>query len=202
MRGRLALLAMAAVFALPGAAQPNAAHLSRGGVVRAQAVVDSVFLNRRAGEGTIDGGDWASYLMARLGVVPLPDTTGIEVLTDSAHIVFSGRISDLPAEGRAMLGPLAALLDSTAVLAADVVMVPADTGLVHFRLRGVSVAGFPIPEMVLQSMLFNIGDRYPALTRSGRDLYVQIPPDGKVTLVAGAVRLSAPPVSPGSRPPA
>lgn len=194
-----ALLLLVAV-APPGAAQARG-HLSRWGVTRAQAVVDSVFINRLAADGIIEAGDWASYLMARLGVTPLPDSSGIAVTIDSTHVVFSGRLADLPAEARAMLGPLAALLDSTTVLAADVVMVPADRGLVHFRLRGVNVGGLPVPEMVLQSMLFNIGDRYPALTRSGRDLYVQIPPDGRVALSAGAVRLAVPPATVGVRSP-
>lgn len=176
-------------------------HLSRGGVIRAQAVVDSVFINRQSANGTIEAGDWASYLMARLGVSPLPDSSGIAIAIDSAHVVFSGRLADLPDEARAMLGPLAALLDSTTVLSADVVMVPADRGLVHFRLRGVNVGGLPVPEMVLQSMLYNIGDRYPALTRSGRDLFVQIPPDGRVTLATRAVRLAVPPATVGVRSP-
>jgi hypothetical protein len=200
MKGVLvALTLLAGVTPRGGAQTPG--HLSRGGVIRAQAVVDSVFINRQSADGAIEGGDWASYLMARLGVTPLPDSSGIAVAIDTAHIVFSGRLADLPAEARAMLGPLAALLDSTTVLAADVVMIPADRGLIHFRLRGVSVGGLPVPEMVLQSMLFNIGDRYPALTRSGRDLFVQIPPDGRVVLAAGAVRLAVPPSTVGVRTP-
>jgi hypothetical protein len=36
-------------------------------------------------------------------------------------------------------------------------------------------------------MMMNIGDKYPALTKTGRDLYVQIPPDGRVSLTLGAV---------------
>ncbi|HEV8357809.1 MAG TPA: hypothetical protein VGQ17_13735 [Gemmatimonadales bacterium] len=185
----------------PGAAQAGTGRLSRCGVVRAQAVVDSVFIDRTSTSGTIEGGDWASYLMARLGVSPLPDTSSILVAVDSEHIAFSGRIQDLPAEARAMLGALAALVDSGTVLVADVVLLPANKGLAHFRLRGVTVGAFPVPEVVLHSMLLDVGERYPALTRSGRDLYVQIPPDGRVMLVPGAVKLAAPRLSPATAPP-
>ena len=195
----LAAVLLAAPWLAPGAAaQPSPSRLSRCGVVRAQAVVDSVFLDRTATSGTIDGGDWASYLMARLGVTPLPDTSSILVAADTAHIAISGRIQDLPAEARAMLGALAALVDSSTVLTADVEMLPASKGLAHFRLRGITVGVFPVPEVVLHSMLLDVGERYPALTKSGRDLYVEIPPDGRVTLVSGGVRLTAPPRAAGS----
>ena len=181
----------AATLLLPSQAPPG--RISRAGVARAQAVVDSVFLDRKATEGSIDGGDWASYLMARLGVEPIPENTEIQIIVDSQHIVLSGRIQDLPEEARAMIGPLAALVDSSTVLAADIAMHPASQGLSHFRLEGVTIGGFPVPEVILRSMLLDVGEHYPALTKTGRDLYVEIPPDGKVTLIPGAVRLTAPP---------
>lgn len=180
----ISLAALAAVQAVPG-------RISRAGVARAQAVVDSVFLDRRILAGTIEGGDWASYLMARLGVEPIPENTEILIAVDSEHIVLSGRLQDLPQEARAMIGPLAALVDSSTVLAAEIALLPAAPGLSHFRLQGVSVGGFPVPELVLRSMLMDVGENYPALTKSGRDLYVEIPTDGRVTLVPGAVRLTA-----------
>lgn len=185
----VALVALAATQAPTGRITPD-------GVVRAQAVVDSVFLDRKAREGFIDGGDWASYLMVRLGVTPLPDSVGIIITTDSQAITFTGRIQDLPPEGRAMLGPLLALMDSSTVLAAEVVQLPASTGIAHFQLRRVTVGGFPVPDIVLRSMLLDIGERYPALTKTGRDLFVQIPPDGSVVLVKDGVRLAAPPAAP------
>jgi len=188
------LLVLAAAF-LP--AQNGSGRITPAGVARAQAVVDSVFLDRKAREGFIEGGDWASYLMVRLGVTPLPDSVGIEVATDSQAITFSGRIQDLPPEGRAMMGPLLALMDSTTVLVAEVVLLPSGRGLAHFQLSRVTVGGFPVPEIVLRSMLFNIGDRYPELTKSGRDLFVQIPPDGAVVLVKDGVRIAAPSLGPG-----
>lgn len=187
------LLVLVAAF-LPG--QQGAGRITPAGVARAQAVVDSVFLDRKAREGFIEGGDWASYLMVRLGVTPLPDSVGIQVITDSQAITFTGRIQDLPAEGREMMGPLLALLDSTTVVKADVVLLPSGKGLAHFQLSRVTVGGFPVPEIVLRSMLFNVGDRYPELTKSGRDLFVQIPPDGAVMLVRDGVRIAAPSLGP------
>lgn len=179
------------LFALALLQAPPAGRITPAGVARAQAVVDSVFLDRKATEGSIEGGDWASYLMVRLGVTPLPDSVGVQVTVDSQRIVFSGRIQDLPAEARAMLGPIAALVDSSTVLSADIVLLPASKGLAHFQLHGVTVGVFPVPEIILRSMLFNVGERYPALTKSGRDLFVQIPEDGRVALVPGAVQLNA-----------
>jgi hypothetical protein len=178
-------------------AQATTGRITPAGVARAQAVVDSVFLDRKAREGFIEGGDWASYLMVRLGVTPLPDSVGIVVATDSQAITFTGRIQDLPAEAQAMLGPLVALLDPSTVLAAEVVQLPSGKGIAHFQLSRVTVGGFPVPEIVLRSMLLNIGDSYPELTKSGRDLFVQIPPDGAVLLVKDGVRLAAPPIGPG-----
>lgn len=168
-------------------------RITREGVARAQAVVDSVFLDRKATEGRIEGGDWASYLMARLGVEPIPENTEIQIAVDSEKIVLSGRLQDLPAEARAMIGPLAALVDSSTVLAAEIALLPSAPGLAHFRLEKVSIGGFPVPEIILRSMLLDVGERYPALTKTGRDLYVEIPLIGRVSLVPGAVRLTMPP---------
>ncbi len=168
---------------------PTAGRITPAGVARAQAVVDSVFLDRKAALGSIEGGDWASYMMVRLGVTPLPDSIGIQVAVDSQRIVFSGRIQDLPPEARAMLGPLSALVDSSTMLTADVVQLPASQGLAHFQLRGVTVGMFPVPDLILRSMLLDIGERYPALTKTGRDLFVQIPDDGHIALATGTVRL-------------
>ena len=189
MMGRV-LIALVAVWA--GVHQAPAGRITPGGVVRAQTVVDSVFLERTAKEGFIEGGDWASYLMARLGVTPLPDSVGMMVDTDSTRIAFIGRIADLPEEGRRMMGPLLAIMDTNTTLKAEVIQLPAGQGIAHFQLSRVTVGGFPVPELILRSMLMNVGDRYPELTKTGRDLFVQIPPDGAVRLVTGGVRLTAP----------
>ncbi|MGQ0703892.1 MAG: hypothetical protein ACT4PM_12235 [Gemmatimonadales bacterium] len=164
-------------------------RISRAGVARAQAVVDSVFLDRLVPQGQIEAGDWASYLMARLGVEPIPENTEITVVADTEHVQFSGRLQDLPEDARNLLGPLAALVDSSTVITAEIVQIPEGRGLAHFQLRSVRIGNFPVPETVLRYMLMDVGERYPQLTKTGRDLYIQIPPDGRVSLVAGAVRI-------------
>jgi hypothetical protein len=170
-----------------------AGRLSNEGVLRASAMVDSVFIDRVLAEGIIDGGDWASYMLARLGAVRIQDSLGILVQVDTGHIEVRGRLQDLPLEARQLLGPLASLVDSSTVVVADVVLQRTGHEVVRFWLRGVRVSGFPFPELLLASMMKEVGHQYPALTASGRDLYVQVPADGIVTLVSGGVRLSAPP---------
>ena len=57
--------------AAPGTGQaPSPGHLSNDGVLRASSQVDSVFVARTKADGRVDGGDWASYLLARLGAGP------------------------------------------------------------------------------------------------------------------------------------
>jgi len=186
-----ALLLVATSVSGQTAAPPRAAdttgRITRTGVARAQAVVDSVFLDRLTPQGYIEGGDWVSYLMARLGVEPIPENTEIKVKVDTSHVEFSSRLQDLPAEARAMLGALEALVDSSTVLTAEIEQIPAAKGVAHFRLSRVLIGRFPVPETILRYMLLDVGERYPALTKSGRDLFVEIPPDGRVSLVAGAI---------------
>jgi hypothetical protein len=59
-------------------------------------------------------------------------------------------------------------------------------------LQGASVQGIAIPEMILGSILAGVGKQYPALTASGRDLYIQVPSGAGMALEPGAVRLTAP----------
>lgn len=197
IRGALCLLGSGVLHPVGPAAAQAQGRITPAGVARAQAVVDSVFLDRKMAGGSIEGGDWASYMMVRLGVNPLPDSVGIVVTVDSQLITFSGRIQDLPPEARAMMGALAALVDPATVLSAEIEQLPAAKGLAHFQLRRVSVGAFPVPELMLRSMMLEIGEKYPALTETGRDLYVQIPPDGRVMLSTGAVLISIP-AAPGS----
>jgi len=197
VRGALVLWGVGATVPQLVAQQPG--RITPAGVARAQAVVDSVFLDRKVEAGSIEGGDWASYLMVRLGVTPLPDSVGMVVAVDTLLITFSGRIQDLPPEAQAMLGPLSALIDPATIIIAEVEQVPAAVGLAHFRLRGVKVGMFPVPEVMLHSLLLDVGERYPALTKTGRDLYVQIPEDGKVALGLGMVVLSRGSGDPGIR---
>jgi hypothetical protein len=55
----------------------------------------------------------------------------------------------------------------------------------------------PLPETLLASVMLSVGREYPALGTTGRDLFVEIPPDGNVELVAGGVRLSTVPSDDG-----
>ena len=171
-------------------AQGNGGHLSRQGVVRATATVDSVFVARTLKAGQVEGGDWASYLLARLGADQIPDSLAIVVTIDSAHIEVHGRLQDLPLEARRLLGPLASMVDSSTVVAADVSLQRTGPELIRFFLRGLKVNGFPFPDFLLGSMMAQVGRQYPALTPSGRDLYVQIPRDGKVRLGDGVVLIA------------
>ena len=192
-RHRLAALAaLLGAVGTTAAAQGNGGHLSREGVVRATATVDSVFVARTLKAGQVEGGDWASYLLARLGADQIPDSLAILVAIDSAHIEVHGRLQDLPLEARQLLGPLATMVDSSTVILADVALQRTGPELIRFFLRGLRVNGFPFPEFLLGPMMAQVGRQYPALTASGRDLYVQIPRDGQVRLGDGVVLISVP----------
>jgi hypothetical protein len=173
-------------------------RLSADGVVRAGAMVDSVFLDRTRLEGHVAPGDWASYMLARLGAGPIPDSLGIVVAIDSAHIEVRGRLQDLPAESRALLGPLANAVDPSSVIVADILYQRTGKQVARFWLRGLIVNGFPFPEFLLVPMMARVGRQYPELTKSGRDLYVQIPADAAITLVNSAVLLTASPRAVGT----
>jgi hypothetical protein len=176
-------------------------RLSADGVVRAAAMVDSVFLDRTRLEGYVAPGDWASYMLARLGAGPIPDSLGIVVAIDTAHIEVRGRLQDLPAESRALLGPLANAVDSTTMIVADILYQRTGKQVARFWLRRLIVNGFPFPEFLLAPMMARVGRQYPELTKSGRDLYVQIPADAAITLVDSAVLLTASPRAVGTETP-
>ncbi len=164
-------------------------RISMDGIPRANTLVESVFIVRQTREQLVNGGDWVSYLAARLGALPIPDRSGIRVAVDSQRILVDGRMVDLPPETRALFGPMAMLLDSNSVLRAEVVMAPTGPGVVRFVLATISVNGFQIPESILSSFLARVGQQYPVLTKTGRELLVAVPPDGKVNLVNNGVRL-------------
>ncbi len=162
--------------------------LSTAGVFRATAAVDSVFLDRIADEATVDGGDWAAYLMARLGVYPIPDM-GFGVAVDSSRLLLAGRVGDLPPEARAILAPLFLLTGPDARVAAEIHLLAPAPRLVRFHLRAVTLNGVTVPDILVQTVMMQVGRYYPVLTASGRDLYVEIPEGGRVLLVPGGVRL-------------
>ncbi|MBX3146213.1 MAG: hypothetical protein KF785_05540 [Gemmatimonadales bacterium] len=174
---------------------PDPGTLSKAGVIRGAAMVDSVFVDRTLPTGQIDGGDWASYLLARLDAGPMPDGLGIIVRVDTTHINIRGRLQDLPLETRALLGPIAAMVDSSTMIAATVLMQRTGPEILRFWLRSIAVNGMALPEFILGQMMASVGRQYPALTKTGRDLYIQVPRDGVVRLATGAVELGIDPAS-------
>jgi hypothetical protein len=162
------------------------------GVVRATAVVNDVFVARTRSAGAVGGADWVAYLMARLGVHPIPALPGFTVTVDTTDIQMSSRIADLPPETRAELGPLVGFLDPSTPVAGTIMLQSAGPEAVRFHLDQVSLNGFAIPEAFLQSWLADVGRRYPALGRTGRDLLVQIPAGGTVTLGSDSLHLALP----------
>lgn len=182
----------------PAAAVPG--HLSDAGVYRAAALVDSVYVDRLNHEAFVEGGDFASYLVARLGVRPVPDNLAIDVTVDTAAVTLSGRVQDLPEAVRAQLGPALMFLDPSSVIAADVSLVRARVGVVRFHLRNLIVNGVALPEAILAPLMAQVGANYPALTSTGRDLLVAIPDDGTMRLAAGGVRVAVKQAGPTPRP--
>lgn len=167
-------------------------RITPDGVVRASALVDSVFVDRVLPRAIVDGGDFTAYLMARLGVRSLPSDFGYRVTVDSALIHIGGRISDLPREARMALSQLVLVLPPETRLEALVELLPAGREAVRFHLRTATIAGVPVPEAFLTPVLSDIGRQYPALTTTGRDLYVQIPAGAKMKLIEGAVEIAGP----------
>jgi hypothetical protein len=164
-----------------------------GGVLRASAVVDSVFVDRRVPEGYVASGDWASYLMARLGIYPIPPDLKIAVLCDTEGITIQAKVSDLPPEAKVALGPIVGMLPPQTVLGGDISLAKVAREVVRFRLDAIRVNGVALPEGVVAAVMMDVGRQYPALTKSGRVLFVQVPRDAEVKLLAGRVRLVGPP---------
>jgi hypothetical protein len=162
------------------------------GVLRASAAVDSVFIDRVSPSTTVAGGDFAAYLIARLGAPGLPPDFGYRVRVDSTQLRIGGRIDDLPAEARRALAQLLFLLPGATRLEARVTLSPAGPEAARFHLAGATVQGVPVPEAVLQPLMQSVARQYHVLGESGRDLLVQIPAGARVALVQGGVRLIAP----------
>jgi hypothetical protein len=163
------------------------------GVQRASGIVDSVYVDRLVPRGQVPGGDFTAYLMARLGIPALPDDFGFRVQVDSSALRIGGTIADLSAEARRALAQLVMILPPSTRLEARVTLLPAGGRAVRFHLDGATVQGIPVPESVLASMMHGVGRDYPALTETGRDLFIQIPAEGKMKLIPGAVLLIGPP---------
>jgi hypothetical protein len=194
--GTTALLLMA-LCASPTSAQEPAFtdSIRAGGIVRASSVVDSVFVDRTLPHGFVFAGDWSAYLMARLGAVPIPDDLRVAVVADTQQIVLRTRVGDLPFLAKQALGPLLGMLPPETVVEGDIGLDRLGPQVVRFRLLAVRINGLPVPERFLQEVMAGVGRQYPALTHTGRDLLIQVPPEAEVLLAPGGVRLVGPPAA-------
>lgn len=189
-------LLLAALVLLPvpvRAQQDEPDSVTQGGVGRASAIVDAVFVDRLLPEGTVGVGDWASYLMARLGVVPIPRDLRVMVRSDTGRVVISSRVRDLNAETRAALGPMVNMLPPETEISGEITLLVPASEIVQFYLATVRVSGVPLPDGLLAATMLEVGKQYPALSKSGRSLYVQIPADAQVQILPREVRLIGPP---------
>jgi hypothetical protein len=84
------------------------------------------------------------------------------------------------------------LLPPETRLEGQVELLPAGKEAVRFHLAGATVQGVPVPEALFASLMADIGRQYPALTATGRDLFVQIPAGARIRLVPGGVELIGP----------
>ena len=178
---------------------PAGDPITNDGVVRASAVVDSVLLDGLAHDRVVAAGDFASYLMARLGVAPIPADLRFRVVPDTAVLRLTGRVADLPPEAVREIGPIIAFLDPETRLDALVALSRENPRAYRFRLTEVLIGGTRVPDDILQMVMTDVGRRYPALSRTGRDLFVEVPAGATIGLVPGGVRLVAPP-APGPPP--
>jgi len=174
------------------APEPFSKPITEAGVARASALVDSVFIDRQLPRATVDGGDFTAYLMARLGVRVIPPDFGYGVTVDSTGLRIGGRISDLPREAREALAQMVFLLPPETRLEGQVELRPAGKEAVRFHLAGATVQGVAVPESIFAPLMADIGRQYPALTATGRDLYVQVPAGARIRLVPGGVELTGP----------
>jgi len=175
------------------AAQGVEDSVSQIGVTRASAVVDAVFVDRLIPRGTVGAGDWASYLMARLGIVPIPPDVRVRVRSDSSLVRISSRVRDLNAETRAALGPIAGMLPPDTEITGDVTVQRPLPEVVQFYLAAVRVNGVALPEAIVANAMLQVGRNYPALGKSGRSLFVQVPANAEVRFLPGEVLLLGPP---------
>jgi hypothetical protein len=194
--------ALAAALLLPGAsaaAQGPGDSLTTAGVYRASALVDSVFIDRVLPGATVSPGDFGAYLLARLGVMPIPEDLRLRVAVDSAGVVLRGTIADLPLEARRELGPLLGMFSPETPLTGLIRLDKVAREVVRFRLAGITVNGVPLPEPFVARVMLDVGRRFPVLGRTGRDLFVEVPADAEVLLEPGRVRLIGPPAAPPLR---
>jgi hypothetical protein len=167
----------------------SGSRITNAGVERANAILDSVLLQRTHPVDTVDIGDFAAHMLARLDVPPFEDSLGFRVFADPDLIKIKGTFRDFPAESRAELGPIFTFIDSLTPFAAEIALTRGDRGVIRFRLNRVTVAGFPIPEIMLLPALREYNSRYPVLAQNGRELLIAMPIDALVKLVNGGVEI-------------
>ncbi|MBW8773367.1 MAG: hypothetical protein JF590_08780, partial [Gemmatimonadetes bacterium] len=115
------------------AADTIGAHLSNAGVVRAAGKVDSVFVARTLDSTTVAAADWAAYLMARLGVKPIPET-GLRITIDPRALRLHGLIRDIPAEAQTALAAFVSMFDPATPIDAAVTMDRPAPDAIRFHL--------------------------------------------------------------------
>lgn len=186
---RIARALFPVILPMAAAAQagPSGSGISNAGVVRADSAVEAVFVARTRTIDTVAIGDFASHLLARLGVPPFEDSLQFRVTADSALVRITGRLMDFPEYTRRELSPIFAFVDSTTPFTAEISMPQHSNGLMRFRLQRVRVAGYPVPNILLAPALLEYDRRYPVLASEGRELLVAMPADGEAKLVDGGI---------------
>jgi hypothetical protein len=185
------LLVLALLQATP-APDTAGSLMTNAGVIRAAGTVDSVFVARLRDSATVDAGDWTAYLMARLGVKPIPEM-GLRVTVDPLRLRVRGKLKDIPAEARASLATFLSMLDPETPIVATVSLRLEAAHAIVFRLDSAYIGGFAVPEPFLAQGLRVVGEQYPVLANGGRELFVEIPAGALVRLTPGGVQLKGPP---------
>ena len=170
----------------------TAGRMTNAGVLRAAGTVDSVFVTHLRDSATVDAGDWTAYLMARLGVRPIPEM-GLRVTVDSTRLRVHGKVGDIPREAQISLAALVSMFDPATPLEASISVDQASPNAIRFHLDSAWISGFAIPEALLGPGLQVVGEKYQVLANGGRDLFVETPPYGVVRFTPQGVRLVGPP---------
>ncbi len=171
---------------------PDSLRFTNAGVLRADSAVEAVFVTRTRPVDTVAIGDFASHLLARLGVPPFEDSLAFLVTADTSRVRIQGRLRDFPPESREELGPIFSFIDSLTPFIATISMPQHSGGIMRFRLERVTVSGFPIPDILLLPALQEYDRRYPVLASRGREFLVAMPPEADARLLDNGIELRMP----------
>jgi len=185
----LGSLLVASVASAQDGPTPKGYPLSTDGTHLASLQWDSVFVSRQTSETFLDGGAWGSYVMAEMGVIPIPDDLRFRVSVEPSHMELFGTIADLPLETRQVLAPILGFFSPETSLIARIEMHRWNAEVIDLRLVSLAINGREFPETALALFLAQIGKQYPVLTETGRNLRLEVPRTGLVELEAGGVRL-------------